>query len=1040
MQVENGYLNLDVASDRDTLIQQAFVNLAVTMPGWKPREGNLDVLLIEQFAEMASEAAQVAASVPLSIFSYYGSLLGITQNTGTAMVVSTTWTLAAPVSSSTFFPAGTVAGIQYNGVYYQFQTNVDFTIAANNYSATNVIMTAVSSGTSYNSVGAGSYLQTLYYIANLSTILIDSVTTTGLDAESTNTYLDRLTNTLTTYAPRPIVANDYATLAQPVAGVGRAVAYDNTTPLVNQLPVGIASPATGSAGVGWSAVNNATLANTISGVSVVPNALTSIYTYALASSYTAAAGDTFLPFVTTVTTNISDVNYTTSTTSIAINNALTQFPAAAGVGYIQNKDGTLTRFTYSTTGGAVNPSTLTVVFATGGTYVPGALIAFAGITNFATAAPSNVGLYISSSGTGTPNESVFVKSVVVNGSVIGWDCSPLKNAYPATITYSSAAGATTGDVPANANSANLVGFVASKLSISSNSLEPVLVAKITYKDNTVAYYYSNLVSSEIGTYAGNGIAVYIPGLSPNSYSGTISDPTIPATFARGISTVNLTMYYPGATSTTTRYINLASLTTTNKNVSFYKDGAWRTSDTLSSTYGNNNPANIVPDALFQSVYSEHVVTTGSASVTSTSLPSTMTVASTAGWPTSGTGMISNGSTSLYFMYTGLSATQFTGVTWSYNTTGTVTFPTNSTVTSLMSGVIPQQWNISGTNNGKVNPMPGYGFQVTPLATDLGGQVFIASNDFALPAGTYFLDATIDATSITAGTSYLPTVELRNAFNDALIGTAITAIANQKVRNNATPGLITVSSNTTAYIGVNFPQHMPTSTLGQSVLVTNIQLIPMTGSLAGVTTNLFRSIDALGPTTGGPSWTPGGYNAWNSVTGSASNNAPRSVMVAITDPIGMRPSETLMQNVENYLNSYREINFDVSVLGPTYQIVDIIYSVNAAKGYDPATVQTEILSNLEQYLSPTAWAGGLASPSLWDGTQSAINYLDVVGRIDDADGVANVTSLQIGARPVSGSTSYITSGSIPFTSLGCLPILGTVSGTIVASNSSVLEVN
>ena len=155
---------------------------------------------------------------------------------------------------------------------------------------------------------------------------------------------------------------------------------------------------------------------------------------------------------------------------------------------------------------------------------------------------------------------------------------------------------------------------------------------------------------------------------------------------------------------------------------------------------------------------------------------------------------------------------------------------------------------------------------------------------------------------------------------------------------------------------------------------------------------------------------------------------------------MRPTSTLMQSVENYLNSYREINFDVSVVGPTYQIVDIIYSVNAAKGYDPGTVQAEILSNLEQYLSPTAWAGGLASPSNWDNTQNAINYLDVVGRIDDADGVANVTGLQIGLRPQTGSTTYITSGSLALNSLACLPIIGKVSATINSSNSSVLEVN
>jgi hypothetical protein len=418
----------------------------------------------------------------------------------------------------------------------------------------------------------------------------------------------------------------------------------------------------------------------------------------------------------------------------------------------------------------------------------------------------------------------------------------------------------------------------------------------------------------------------------------------------------------------------------------------------------------------------------------------MTVTSTAGWPSSGGGLLSDGVKSAYFVYTGLTATTLTGITWS-GTAGS--YLTNSTVTSLNLTTVAQQWQISSSTYGPVTPLPGSGLQFTPAATATTGQVAVDSETFSLPAGTYFFDATIDATAIPLGTStgLLPTVNIYDASTDAVLSTfTITATANAKARNNVNPSVVTISSNKNVYVYINFPSSMPVTKIGNSILVTNIQLIPMTGVLNNVTTDLIRQIDALGPPTGGPSWTPGGYSNWSAVLGSASSNTPRSVMVAITDPSGLRPTSSLMQNVENYLNSYREINFDVSVVGPMYKIVDIIYSVNAAKGYDPATVQAEILSNLEQYLSPTAWAGGLASPSNWDNTQNTINYLDVVGRIDDADGVANVTGLQIGLRALDGTTTYYTSGAFSFDSLACLPIIGKVTATINSSNSSVLEVN
>ena len=1027
----NGYIELSVPTDRDTLIQTAFANLSNGLPGWQPREGNLDVLLIEQFAEMAADAAEVAANVPLSIFSYYGQLLGITQNTGTPMQIATTWTLSTPSSGGLDFPAGTIASVYYNGSYYQFQTDEDLAFNSGDTSST-VNMTAVTSNSAFNILYSGLYLQPLYYVPNLGSIQINSIVTAAIDSETSENYLDRLSSLLTAYTPRPILSNDYATLAAQVAGVGRATAYDNTDPLVNLLPVNVATPTAS----GWSAVNGSTVATDSLGqysvtASVAPLTSGSLASFTSPASPAVAAASTFLPFKGTATT--SAVTYTTSTTSIALTNTGTSpFPNSAGVGYVQNTDGSLTKFTYT---GATTSGLTGVVFPFGGSYSNGALIAYAGNSAFNVA--SVIGTVISISD-GTNSESAFIKGVTVNqGATIGWTVASLAKAYNTStaITYKLASGATTGAISISSDSlfvrANVMQQLASGGTLATC---PALVATAIYEDGTTAYFASDLSLSENSAFP-SMLDVIVPGVSPIPYVNTgnnIADPNVPLSFARGVASVALTVYYPGAT-TTKRHLELASLVLDGGNVVEYKDGAWVTGSTIAYEFGTNNPTNIIPDGKFESVYPKNVSTTTTAGVTisGSTTPNTISVTSVAGAPSAGMGVLSNGSSSAYFFYTGTTPTSVTGVTWS-TTSGS--FLSGSTVSFAAPVQNAQQWTVSSTPYGTVAPLSALGVQFIPAATSLGGAQTITSAIFNLPAGTYFLDAVIDATALNSGSS-LPTISVVNATtNTAITGLTITAIAGQKTRNNPTPSLATVGSTTPAYVQITFPISM-SSVAGRSVIIDNLQLIPWVGSLGSVASNYTAAVDGLGPVGAGPTWTPGGYSAWNSISGSASANKSRSVMVAVTDPEGMRPTSSLIQSVQNYLQSFRELNFNVAATGPNYQIIDINYTVVAAQGYDPSALQDSILTHLEELLSPTAWAGGLASPSYWDSTQGTIRYLDVISRLDDADGVANIINMTMCVHGGTFGTS-----DIVLSGLACLPILGNVNGTVSTSTSSVLEVN
>ena len=47
--INNGYIVLPVTTDPNAMVQAALATIAANLPGWVPQEGQLDVLLLEQF-------------------------------------------------------------------------------------------------------------------------------------------------------------------------------------------------------------------------------------------------------------------------------------------------------------------------------------------------------------------------------------------------------------------------------------------------------------------------------------------------------------------------------------------------------------------------------------------------------------------------------------------------------------------------------------------------------------------------------------------------------------------------------------------------------------------------------------------------------------------------------------------------------------------------------------------------------------------------------------------------------------------------------
>ena len=224
-QSESGYTPPTVEVDQEAIVAQVFANLAARVNGWQPHDANLDTWLIEAFAEAGAEIRSLAADVPASIFSTFGTrVLGLPPNAATAATGVATFT--ATDSAGYTLDTGATFGMPRSGNdLVAFATLQPATIAVGQTSVTNVPFAAVELGAEGNGLsGEGQMLDPITWVSKVN---VPVATSQGQDAEEADAYVDRLANLFPAVALRPILPQDFAVLAmQLVAGVGRAVAMN----------------------------------------------------------------------------------------------------------------------------------------------------------------------------------------------------------------------------------------------------------------------------------------------------------------------------------------------------------------------------------------------------------------------------------------------------------------------------------------------------------------------------------------------------------------------------------------------------------------------------------------------------------------------------------------------------------------------------------------------------------------------------------------------------------------------------------------------
>jgi hypothetical protein len=225
------YINPPIETDPSALFDLAAAEMAGRVPGWEPSPASrLDVIVLAVSSILIAEARDAASAVPRLIFRSLGAdLFGIPPipEARASMTVTFSFTDAAGYT----VPAGTHVGVQdATGEIVAFVTQSDAVGAVGLTTSDPVTALAVAPGSSYNGLSTVSLrlLDVVGYVDAVSAV--ETETAGGVDAEEEDAYLDRLAAEMRLTAPRPILPQDFATMAKRTPGIVRALPLDLYNP------------------------------------------------------------------------------------------------------------------------------------------------------------------------------------------------------------------------------------------------------------------------------------------------------------------------------------------------------------------------------------------------------------------------------------------------------------------------------------------------------------------------------------------------------------------------------------------------------------------------------------------------------------------------------------------------------------------------------------------------------------------------------------------------------------------------------------------
>jgi hypothetical protein len=231
------YIAPEIEHDPDTFEQEAYDYLKAQVPEYEPHDGNLEVWIIKAFSRIAAEIGDLASQVPATIFRYYGAVvMGIPPQDATFATAATTWTMRD--SAGYTIPIGTLVGFRTSGdelVGFETTNEVTVLAGATATGAGEVQIQATEEGAISSGLGtAGAAMELIDDLAYVTSVVLTGTTGGGVDEESDEDYLNRLTLAMTLLTPKPIIPDDFSALARSLPEIERALAVDLWQPGTNE--------------------------------------------------------------------------------------------------------------------------------------------------------------------------------------------------------------------------------------------------------------------------------------------------------------------------------------------------------------------------------------------------------------------------------------------------------------------------------------------------------------------------------------------------------------------------------------------------------------------------------------------------------------------------------------------------------------------------------------------------------------------------------------------------------------------------------------
>jgi hypothetical protein len=203
--VADEFVNVPIMTDEATMADNAIQRLVDSYDGWQPNEGDLEVILVEALAQMAADAAQVAAVMPAAAFhTILRELFAIPIDEGQYATSSVTFTLLDTDPHT--IPVGTE--IDVDG--YAFTVDSDTATAA--LTVAGVPVTAAEPGTAFNAL-VGDQVAMLSALAFVDSVALDTPPAGGTDPEQESDFLSRGSQELELLAKTLVTGRDYELVA-----------------------------------------------------------------------------------------------------------------------------------------------------------------------------------------------------------------------------------------------------------------------------------------------------------------------------------------------------------------------------------------------------------------------------------------------------------------------------------------------------------------------------------------------------------------------------------------------------------------------------------------------------------------------------------------------------------------------------------------------------------------------------------------------------------------------------------------------------------